>query len=208
MAVIKIDHPLIQDCLAKLRDRKTTNPEFRSRVRRITALLVYKATENLETEACRIETSLGVADSKKISDPGIVLVPILRTGIGMMDAMLELFPHAIIGLIGLRRDEEIFAPRHYFISLPEDLSRKTVIILDPMLATGGTLAAAIDIIKERGCKNIRAITIITAPEGAALVEAKHPDVPVYTAAVDERLNDKAYIVPGLGDAGDRTFSVI
>lgn len=207
MAVIKIDHPLVQDCLAKLRDKKTTNPEFRSRVRRMTTLLAYRVTEDLKTEACRVETSLGMADGMKLTDPGIVLVPILRAGLGMLDAMLELFPHAIIGLIGLRRDEETFAPHHYFLSLPQHLSQKTIIILDPMLATGGTLVAVVDIIKERGGKDIRAITIAAAPEGIARIESQHPDVPIYTAAIDERLNDRAYIVPGLGDAGDRIFGL-
>lgn len=199
------DHPLIQHKLSILRDKNTSVKEFRELVGEIAMLMCYEATRDLPLEEVEIETPVAKATVKRLAGKKLAIVPILRAGIGMVDGILNLVPAAKVGHIGLYRDPETTRPVEYYCKLPEDIASREVIILDPMLATGGSAVAAIRLLKEKGVEHIKMMNIIAAPEGAALVEATYPDVEIYCAAMDERLNEHAYIVPGLGDAGDRLF---
>ena len=201
-----LDHPLLQHKLTILRDKNTGVKEFREAVGEIAALMCYEATRNLPTEEIRIETPVAPATSRVLAGKKLAIVPILRAGLGMVDTMISLIPSAKVGHIGLFRDPETHLPVKYYCKMPPDISERQVFLVDPMLATGGSVIAAIDILKnEYGCKSITLMNIIAAPEGIAAVTAAHPDIDLYVTAVDEKLNEHAYIVPGLGDCGDRIF---
>ena len=200
-----LDHPLIQHKLSILRDERTGVKEFREAVGEIAALMCYEATRNLPTEEIEIQTPVAPAKVRVLSGKKLAIVPILRAGLGMVDTIIDLIPSAKVGHIGLFRDPETHEPVKYYCKMPPDISERQVFIVDPMLATGGSAAAAIGFLKEYGCKNITLMDIIAAPEGIAVVQKEHPDVDIFVAAVDEKLNENAYIVPGLGDAGDRIF---
>lgn len=200
-----LDHPLLQHKLSILRNKDTGVKEFREVVGEIAALMCYEATRNLPTEEVTIETPIAPAKVRVLAGKKLAIVPILRAGLGMVDAMVDLVPSAKIGHIGLFRDPETHEPVKYYCKMPPDIAERQVFIVDPMLATGGSASDAITFIKEYGCKNITLMNILAAPEGVAKVQADHPDVDIFVAAVDEKLNDHAYIVPGLGDAGDRIF---
>ena len=200
-----LEHPLIQHKLAILRNKDTGVKEFRELVSEISGLMCYEATRNLPTEEVLVETPVATAKCKILAGKKLAIVPILRAGLGMVDAMVDLIPSAKIGHIGLYRDPETHMPVEYYCKLPEDVDKREVFVVDPMLATGGSAVAAIDFLKKRGCKNIIMMNIIGCPEGVAAVQKEHPDVDIYIAALDEKLNDHAYIIPGLGDAGDRIF---
>ena len=205
MAVHVLDHPLIQHKLAVLRNKETSVKEFRELVSEISGLMCYEATRNLPTEEVLVETPITTARCRMLSGKKLAIVPILRAGLGMVDAMVDLIPSAKIGHIGLYRDPETHEPVEYYCKLPEDIGNRVTFVVDPMLATGGSAVAAIDFLKGHGCKQIIMMNIIGCPEGIAKVQEAHPDVEIYMAACDEKLNDHAYIVPGLGDAGDRIF---
>jgi uracil phosphoribosyltransferase len=206
MATVHVlDHPLIQHKLAILRSKETGTKEFRALVNEIAGLMCYEATRNLPTVEVEVETPITVAKCRMLAGKKLAIVPILRAGLGMVDAMVDLIPSAKIGHIGLYRDPETHEPVEYYCKLPADAEERELILLDPMLATGGSAADAITMIKKRGCKHIRLVNLIAAPEGIARVQQDHPDVDIYVAGLDERLNDHGYIVPGLGDAGDRLF---
>lgn len=200
-----LDHPLLQHKLSILRNKDTGVKEFREVVGEIAALMCYEATRNLPTEEVVIETPIAPAKVRVLAGKKLAIVPILRAGLGMVDAMVDLVPSAKIGHIGLFRDPETHEPVKYYCKMPPDIAERQVFVVDPMLATGGSASDAITFIKEYGCKNITLMNILAAPEGIAKVQADHPDVDIFVAAVDEKLNDHAYIVPGLGDAGDRIF---
>ena len=200
-----LDHPLIQHKLAILRDKGTGVKEFRELVGEIAGLMCYEATRNLPTVDVKVETPVGTANCKMLAGKKLAIVPILRAGLGMVDALVDLIPSAKIGHIGLYRDPETHEPVEYYCKLPEDIGNRVVFVVDPMLATGGSAVAAINFLKKRGCKNIIMLNIIGCPEGIRRVQEEHPDVEMYLAACDEKLNEHAYIVPGLGDAGDRIF---
>ena len=205
MAVHVFDHPLIQHKLAILRDKTTGTKEFRSLINEIAGLMCYEATRNLPTVEVDVQTPVAVAKCRMLAGKKLAIIPILRAGLGMVDAMVELIPSAKIGHIGLYRDPVTHMPVEYYCKLPEDIDQRQVYVVDPMLATGGSAVAAIDFLKARGCKNIIMMNIIGCPEGVAMVQQHHPDVDIYLAACDERLNEHKYIIPGLGDAGDRIF---
>ena len=205
MAVHVFDHPLIQHKLAILRDKNTGTKEFRTLINEIAGLMCYEATRNLPTVEVEVETPIMTAKCRMLAGKKLAIVPILRAGLGMVDAMVELIPSAKIGHIGLYRDPETHLPVEYYCKLPEDIESRQVYVVDPMLATGGSAVAAIDFLKARGCKNIIMMNIIGCPEGIQAVQEAHPDVDIYMAACDERLNEHKYIIPGLGDAGDRIF---
>ncbi len=200
-----LNHPLIHHKLSVLRDKNTGVKEFREIVGEISTLMCYEATRGLSTVEKTVETPVATATVRTLGDQKITIVPILRAGLGMVDPMLKLLPSARVGHIGLFRDPDTHEPIKYYCKMPGDIAESSVIIVDPMLATGGSASAAIDFIKEYGCKSITLVDIIAAPEGVAVVRRDHPDVDIYVAAVDEKLNEHAYIVPGLGDAGDRIF---
>jgi uracil phosphoribosyltransferase len=200
-----LDHPLIQHKLAILRSKNTSVKEFRELISEISGLMCYEATRNLPTKEVEVQTPVAVAKCYRLAGKKLAIIPILRAGLGMVDAMVDLIPSAKIGHIGLYRDPETHKPVEYYCKLPEDISNRQVFVVDPMLATGGSAVAAIDFLKQHGCKNIVMMNIIGAPEGVEAVQAAHPDVDIYLAALDEKLNEHAYIVPGLGDAGDRIF---
>jgi uracil phosphoribosyltransferase len=202
--LVVMSHPLIDHKMAKIRDKNTHPKEFRESVSEIGALLTYEVTRDLETEATTVETPLGLADCKVLSK-SVVLVPILRAGLGMVDGIHNLIPTAKIGHVGLYRDEETLEPHIYYAKFPVGIKDSLVIILDPMLATGGTVSKTVDILKERGVKKIKYVGIVGCPEGVARLQNDHPDVPIYLAALDSHLNDVGYIYPGLGDCGDRLF---
>lgn len=199
------DHPLIQHKLSILRDKNTSSKDFRALVHEIAMLMCYEATRDLPLEEIEIETPICKTKAKQISGKKLAVVPILRAGLGMVDAISELIPSIRIGHIGLYRDEETLKPVEYYCKLPKDISERDVIVVDPMLATGGSAIDAVSQIKLRNPRSIRFMGIIAAPEGIEAFTAAHPDVPVYCAALDEKLNEVGYIVPGLGDAGDRIF---
>lgn len=199
------DHPLIQHKVTLLRDKNTGSKEFRELIQEITQLMCYEATRDLPLCEVEVETPITITKSKVIAGRKLAFVPILRAGIGMVEGALELVPAARVGHIGLYRDPETLKPVEYYCKLPGDISEREVIVLDPMLATGGSAVDAIAQIKKRGPKNIKFMCIIAAPEGLEALQAAHPDVQVYCASLDEHLNDHGYIVPGLGDAGDRIF---
>ena len=200
-----LDHPLIQHKLAVLRNKNTSVKEFRELVNEISGLMCYEATRNLPTVEVEVETPVAVAKCRMLAGKKLAIVPILRAGLGMVDAMVDLIPSAKIGHIGLYRDPETHEPVEYYCKLPEDIENRVVFVVDPMLATGGSAVAAIDFLKKRGAKDIIMMNVIGCPEGIKRVQEAHPDVEMYLAACDERLNDHAYIIPGLGDAGDRIF---
>ena len=200
-----LDHPLIQHKLAILRDKTTGTKEFRALVSEIAGLMCYEATRNLPTVEVEVETPVATAKCRVLAGKKLAIVPVLRAGLGMVDSMVDMIPSAKIGHIGLYRDPETHKPVEYYCKLPEDVGNRQVYIVDPMLATGGSAVAAIDFLKKHGCKNIVMMNIIGCPEGVAAVQKAHPDVELYLAALDEKLNEHAYIVPGLGDAGDRIF---
>ena len=200
-----MDHPLIHHKLSVLRSKETPVKEFRELVNEISGLMCYEATRNLPTVEVEVETPVATAKCKMLAGKKLAIVPILRAGLGMVDAMVDLIPSAKIGHIGLYRDPETHEPVEYYCKLPEDIGNRVVFVVDPMLATGGSAVAAIDFLKKHGCKNIIMMNIIGCPEGIKRVTEAHPDVDLYLAACDEKLNDHAYIVPGLGDAGDRIF---
>ena len=200
-----LDHPLLQHKLSILRNKDTGVKEFREVVGEIAALMCYEATRNLPTREVVIETPIAPAKVQVLPGKKLAIVPILRAGLGMVDAMVDLVPSAKIGHIGLFRDPETHEPVKYYCKMPPDIAERQVFVVDPMLATGGSASDAITFIKEYGCKNITLMNILAAPEGIEKVQADHPDVDIFVAAVDEKLNDHAYIVPGLGDAGDRIF---
>ena len=200
-----LDHPLLQHKLSILRDERTGVKEFREIVSEIAALECYEATRDLPTEEVEIKTPVATGTFRVLAGKKLAIVPILRAGLGMVDGILDLIPSAKVGHIGLYRDPETHQPVEYYCKMPSDISERDVIVLDPMLATGGSASAAISFVKEYGVKNIKLMNILAAPEGIARVRKDHPDVEIYVAAVDDQLNDHGYIVPGLGDAGDRIF---
>ena len=200
-----MDHPLIHHKLAVLRNKETPVKEFRELVNEISGLMCYEATRNLPTVEVEVETPLMTAKCRMLAGKKLAIVPILRAGLGMVDALVDLIPSAKIGHIGLYRDPETHEPVEYYCKLPEDVDKRMVFVVDPMLATGGSAVAAIDFLKKHGCKNIIMMNIIGCPEGIKRVTEAHPDVDLYVATCDEKLNDHAYIVPGLGDCGDRIF---
>ena len=200
-----MDHPLIHHKLAVLRNKETPVKEFRELINEISGLMCYEATRNLPLMEVDVETPIAVAKCKMLAGKKLAIVPILRAGLGMVDALVDLIPSAKIGHIGLYRDPETHEPVEYYCKLPEDIGNRVTFVVDPMLATGGSAVAAIDFLKKHGCRNIIMMNIIGCPEGTKRVQEAHPDVEMYLAACDEKLNDHAYIVPGLGDAGDRIF---
>ena len=200
-----MDHPLIHHKLAVMRSGDTTVKEFRELVNEISGLMCYEATRNLPLQEVEVQTPVAMAKCKMLAGKKLAIVPILRAGLGMVDALVDLIPSAKIGHIGLYRDPETHEPVEYYCKLPEDIGNRVTFVVDPMLATGGSAVAAIDFLKQHGCKNIIMMNIIGCPEGIKRVTEAHPDVDLYLAACDEKLNDHAYIVPGLGDAGDRIF---
>ena len=203
--VFVFDHPLIQHKVALLRDKNTSTKEFRELVEEIAMLMAYEVTKDLSVEDVDIDTPVATAHCKMLSGKSIAIVPILRAGLGMVDGIVKLIPNVKVGHIGLYRDPVTIEPHTYYCKLPEDINEREVIILDPMLATGGSASAAIGYLKEKGIDSIKFMCLIAAPEGIERLTKDHPDVKIYCAAKDERLNDHSYIVPGLGDAGDRIF---
>lgn len=203
--VIVMDHPLIQHKIGRIRRIETGTKDFRQTIGEIANLICYEATRNLKLTDVEIETPICKTTVKELAGKKLAVVPILRAGLGMVDGMLQLIPTAKVGHIGLYRDPETLEPIEYYCKLPEDCSQREVFVVDPMLATGGSSSAAIRMLKDRGCKNIHFMCIIAAPEGVERMKTDHPDVDLYIGALDERLNEHGYIVPGLGDAGDRIF---
>ncbi|MGA2854338.1 MAG: uracil phosphoribosyltransferase [Verrucomicrobiota bacterium] len=202
--VTVIAHPLVQHNLARLRDRRTQPQEFRRLLGEIAALMIYEATRSFGVKTLKVRTPLESTRGFQL-EREIVLVPVLRAGLGMLDSILQLIPHARVGFIGLKREETTLRALFYHKSFPKHLSRFEVILIDPMLATGGSAVAALDLLVEQGAKHIRLVNLVAAPEGIRRVQQSYPRVPVFTAAVDRRLNERGYILPGLGDAGDRLF---
>ncbi len=203
--VTVVDHPLVQHKLTIMRDRDTPTAVFRQLLREISQLLAYEVTRGLPMTKKRIDTPMQPMDAPTLDGKKLALISILRAGNGLMDGVLELIPSARVGFVGLYRDEETLKPVQYYFKVPEGLDDRLVIAVDPMLATGNSSVAAIDLLKQAGATNLRFLCLLAAPEGIATMQAAHPDVPIVTAAIDEKLNEKGYIVPGLGDAGDRMF---
>ena len=200
-----MDHPLIQHKVSLMRDKETGTKEFRELLNEISMLMAYEVTRDLPLRTIEIETPICLAQTKVIAGKKLAIVPILRAGLGMVDGIMSLVPAAKVGHIGLYRDPNTLEPVEYYCKLPEDCEEREILLVDPMLATGGSASAAIHFLKRRGCKHIKLVCLIAAPEGAGRIQADHPDVDVYVAAMDEKLNDHGYIIPGLGDAGDRLF---
>jgi len=205
MKIVEVRHPLVQHKIGLMRQASLSTKEFRELTDELGSLLAYEATADLETEPCTMDGWAGPVTVQRIAGAKITLVPILRAGLGMLNGVLSLIPAARVSVVGLQRDEETLQPVPYFERLTGRLEERDALILDPMLATGGTLIATIDMLKRAGARRIKGIFLVAAPEGLRAVEAAHPDVEIYTAAIDERLNDRGYILPGLGDAGDRIF---
>ena len=203
--VVVFDHPLIQHKLSIMRDKNTGVKEFRELLEEIAMLMVYEVTRDLETTEVEVETPICTARCRKLAGRKLAVVPILRAGLGMVDGVLNMVPAAKVGHIGLYRDPKTLEPVEYYCKLPADSTEREILVVDPMLATGGSASAAISFIKQRGCQHIRLVNLIAAPEGVARIQKDHPDVDIYGAGLDEKLNDHGYIVPGLGDAGDRLF---
>lgn len=203
--VVEVNHPLVQHKLSFIRRKDTGSKDFRNLVSEVSMLLAYEVTRDLPVEDVEIETPICKAICKRLSGKKLAIVPILRAGLGMVDGMLNLIPAAKVGHIGMYRDEETLKPVEYFCKLPEDIADRQVIVVDPMLATGGSAIDALNLLKERGAKSLRLACLISSPEGIKAIQEAHPDVDIYIAAIDEKLNEKGYIVPGLGDAGDRLF---
>lgn len=200
-----LNHPLLQHKLTILRSKDTSTKDFRELVSEIAMLMTYEATRDLPLEDVEVDTPVARGTFKTLSGKKLAIVPILRAGLGMVDGVLKMIPAARVGHIGLFRDPETLEPVKYYCKMPADIAERDVIIVDPMLATGGSASAAIDFMKEYGCKHIKLMSVLTAPEGIARIEKDHPDVEIYVAAMDDHLNDHGYIIPGLGDAGDRIF---
>ncbi len=205
MTVTEVKHPLVLHKLGLLRDRDTSTADFRRLVDEITLLLTYEATKDLVTEEVEVETPLERTTVQRISGKKVAVCPILRAGVGMLDGVLSLVSGARVGFIGLYRNEETLEAIEYYVKLPQDIAQRDVILLDPMLATGNSTASAIETVKKAGAASIRLIAIIAAPEGIERITAAHPDVPIVVAAIDRELNERGFIVPGLGDAGDRLY---
>jgi uracil phosphoribosyltransferase len=203
-SVTVIAHPLVQHNLTRLRDKRTQSQEFRRLLDEIASLMIYEATRSFGVRAVSVQSPLAAARGFRL-EREVVLVPVLRAGLGMLDSILQLIPHARVGFIGLKREETTLRAQFYHKSLPDSLGRFEVILIDPMLATGGSAVAALDLLAEQGAKHVRLVNLVAAPEGIRRVRKNHPRVPIFTAAIDRRLNDKGYILPGLGDAGDRLF---
>lgn len=203
--VHELKHPLIEHKLAILRDKKTGTKEFRELIEEIATILCYEALADAELEDVEIETPLCKMKTGKLNENKYAFIPILRAGMGMLDGVISVMPNAKIGHIGMYRDEETFEPVNYFFKVPKDIEKREVIVIDPMLATGGSAVDAIDLLKSKGVTRIKFLSIISAPEGLKAVTKKHPDVTIYTAHIDDHLNENKYIVPGLGDAGDRIY---
>ncbi len=203
--IVVMDHPLIQHKIGYIRRKDTGTKDFRQTISEIAMLICYEATRDLQLEEVNIETPICPTTVKELKGKKMAIVPILRAGLGMVDGMLNLIPAAKVGHIGLYRDPETHEPIEYYCKLPEDCSQREIFVVDPMLATGGSASAAITMLKAKGCKNIHFMCIIAAPEGIDRLTKDHPDIDIYIGAKDEKLNDHAYIVPGLGDAGDRIF---
>ena len=199
------DHPLIQHKLSIMRDKNTGTKEFRELLDEISMLMVYEVTRDLPTQEIEVETPLTMMKSRTLAGIPIGVIPILRAGLGMVNGIMNLVPNAKIGHIGLYRDPETLQPVEYYCKLPSDAEQRLLLVLDPMLATGGSASAAINFLKQRGCNHIKLVNLIAAPEGVKRIEKDHPDVDIYVGALDEKLNEHGYIVPGLGDAGDRIF---
>ncbi|WP_057906524.1 uracil phosphoribosyltransferase [Ligilactobacillus araffinosus] len=200
-----LDHPLIQHKLTIIRNKNCGTREFREVVNEIAELMVYEVCRDMPLEDVKVETPVATAVEKRLTGKKVVVVPILRAGLGMVDGVLELLPAAKVGHIGMYRDEETLQPHEYFVKMPDHLDKREMIIVDPMLATGGSAIAAVDALKKRGAKSIRFVCLVAAPEGVKALRDAHPDIDVYAAALDDHLNENGYIVPGLGDAGDRLF---
>ncbi len=200
-----LDHPLIADKLTRMRRKDTSSQDFRSLLHEISLLMGYEVTRDFETTTTTVETPICMGEFPVLKETFFTIVPILRAGIGMVDGLLELMPSAHVGHIGLYRDESTHQAIEYYYKMPNGVERSTIIVVDPMLATGGSAADAIEDLKKHGCSNIRLMNLLAAPEGVKAVQERHPDVDIYVAAIDEHLNKEAYIVPGLGDAGDRLF---
>lgn len=203
-----IDHPLIQHKLTIIRDKNTGTKYFREVVNEIARLLAYEVSREMPLQDIEIETPLVKTVQKQLAGKKVVIVPILRAGLGMVDGMLDLIPAAKVGHVGMYRDHDTMEPVEYFIKMPSDLSERQLLVVDPMLATGGSAVAAIDALKKRGASNIKFVCLVAAPEGVKVLQDAHPDVDIYTASLDEKLNEKGYILPGLGDAGDRLFGTL
>ena len=203
--VYEMNHPLIQHKLTLIRDKNTGSKQFRELVKEISTLLAYEVTRDFPLEEVEVETPICVTKSKVIKGKKVGIVPILRAGLGMVDGFLDLIPAAKVGHVGLYRDPETLEPVEYYCKMPNDISERDLIVIDPMLATGGSSKAAIRFIKDRGGVNIKLVCLIGCPEGIKAVHEEHPDVDIYIASIDEKLNEHAYIVPGLGDAGDRLY---
>ena len=200
-----LDHPLIQHKLSIIRDKNCGTREFRQCVNEIAELMVYEVSRDMPLEDVEVETPITKATTKRLAGKKVVVVPILRAGIGTVDGILELIPAAKVGHIGMYRDEETLQPHEYFVKMPDDLENREMIIVDPMLATGGSAIMAVNALKKRGAKSIKFVCLVAAPEGVKAFREAHPDVDIYSASLDEYLNEDGYIVPGLGDAGDRLF---
>ena len=200
-----IDHPLIQHKLTIIRDKNSGTKVFREVVDEIAMLMAYEISRDLPVEEVEIETPMMKSVQKQLAGKKVAIIPILRAGLGMVDGILQLIPAAKVGHVGLYRDEETLEPHEYFVKLPDDITSRQLLVVDPMLATGGSAVMAIDALKKRGASNIKFVCLVAAPEGVKVLQEAHPDVDIYTAALDGRLNEKGYIVPGLGDAGDRLF---
>ena len=200
-----IDHPMVQHKLTIMRDKSTPSNIFRQLLYEISLLMGYEITRDFPMEDVVVETPLETATLKKIAGKKVAIVPILRAGLGMVDGLRDLIPVARVGFIGLYRDEETHKPVPYYCKLPKGVDKRLVILTDPMLATGGSACDAIDLVKQKGCQDIRLMCLVAAPEGIKMVQEKHPDVDIYVASIDRQLNENCYIIPGLGDAGDRIF---
>ncbi len=205
MKAIELDHPLIEHKLSILRDKKTGTKEFRELIKEIAMFLCYEAMKDVKLVKTEIETPIQKMNTHKLDEDKYAFVPILRAGMGMLEGVITVVPNAKIGHIGMYRDEETFEPVNYFFKVPKDIEKREVFLLDPMLATGGSAIDAIDLLKSKGVKKIKFLCIIAAPEGIEAVEKKHPDVEIYCGSIDDHLNENKYIVPGLGDAGDRIY---
>ncbi|WP_290539233.1 MULTISPECIES: uracil phosphoribosyltransferase [Alcanivorax] len=205
MSVHEITHPLIKHKLGLLRQQNLSTRSFRQLTAEVGSLLTYEATSDLELEEYQVDTWMGPAPAQRIKGKKVTVVPILRAGIGMLDGVLELIPSAKVSVVGVYRNEETLEPVAYFEKLAHDIDKRLALVVDPMLATGGSLVACIDMLKKAGCQQIRALVLVAAPEGIEKVRAAHPDVAIYTASVDQGLNEDGYIIPGLGDAGDKIF---
>ncbi|HPU43899.1 MAG TPA: uracil phosphoribosyltransferase [Dictyoglomaceae bacterium] len=203
--VAVVDHPLVQHKLTRLRDKNTSPKEFRELLAEISSLMIYEVTKDLPIKEVEVETPMSIAKGKVLNDVDIAIVPILRAGLVMAEGILQILPSSKVGHIGLYRDPDTLQPVQYYTKLPDDISEREVIIVDPMLATGGSAIAAVSILKAKQVKSMKFVCIIAAPEGIKTLQEAHPDVEIYTAAIDDHLNEHGYIIPGLGDAGDRLF---